>query len=549
MQTRSPLRFAAFVALAVVLGVAVWKVGLRTTGEDADAGAGERVALTFANDGEAPEVAELGGAGDSAEARAAVASVLRERLNRKHVRSDEAVLMFKDAEAYRRFLARARDAGLSVLGKIDGLYAARVKVGDYDAFVRELSGNHGDYSGVSSNAIVAAPTPPAEDRAARAAVPVGENLLATLGLAPGADVSSWGKGVTIAVLDGGASPDATLGTRLKYLDIGYGINSLAADGAHGMAVASLAAGASPDAQGVAPAADVLSIRVTGADGLSDTFSLAQGIFAAVDAGADAINISLGGYATSPVLGEAVDYALAAGVAIVAASGNDQAARLAYPAAYAGVVSVGAVDALGVQAIFSNSGSTLQLTAPGVSVQTAGLSGTRTMVSGTSASAPVVTGAIAALMSQNPGMTALQAADLLTSHASDGGAAGSDPDYGNGSVNLAWAMNASNPSWSDPAVSSQNYDAKTGLVSIVVQNRGGQAVGGLSLGVSANGVATTQALGVLAAGSSTTVTLPVDSALLAEGGQVVVRSQLVTPAGFVDQNTANNRKSGVIGGTK
>ncbi|MBC8010924.1 MAG: S8 family serine peptidase, partial [Burkholderiales bacterium] len=235
--------------------------------------------------------------------------------------------------------------------------------------------------------------------------------------------------------------------------------------------------------------------------------------------------------------------------VVAASGNDQAARLAYPAAYAGVVSVGAVDALGVQAIFSNSGSTLQLTAPGVQVQTAGLSGTRTTVSGTSASAPVVSGSIAALMSQNPGLTAIQAADRLASHASDGGAAGADADYGNGSVNLGWAMNASSSAWTDPAVSSQNYNAETGVVSIVVQNRSGSAVGGLSLGVNANGVTTTHALTELAAGASTTVTLPVDTAQLAGGGQIVVRSQLVTPAGLTDQNTANNRRSGVISGAK
>lgn len=547
MQTRSPFRFAAVVALATVLGVAVWRLG-DWAGADSGGGDAERLAFTLPSEGEREDVAALG-ADDSAEARAAVAAMLRERLHRKHVRSDEAVLTFKDAESYRRFLARARDAGLQVLGKIDGLYAVRVRVGDYDAFVGELAGNRGDYAAISSNVILAEPTPPAEDRAARNAVPVGDNLLASLGLAEGAEVSAWGKGVTIAVLDGGASPDATLGTRLKYLDIGYGINSLAADGAHGMAVASLAAGSSADAQGVAPGADVLSIRVTGVDGVSDTFSVAQGIFAAVDAGANVINISLGGYATSPVLGEAVDYALAAGVAVVAASGNDQAARLAYPAAYAGVVSVGAVDALGVQAIFSNSGSTLQLTAPGVQVRTAGLSGTRTTVSGTSASAPVVSGSIAALMSQNPGLTAIQAVDLLASHASDGGAAGADADYGNGSVNLGWAMNASNTAWKDPAVSSQYYNAETGVVSVVVQNRSASAVGGLSLELNANGVTSTYALSDLAGGASTTVKLSVDMALLAEGGQVVVRSQLVTPAGFVDQNMANNRKSGVISGAK
>ncbi len=480
-----------------------------------------------------------------ADARAAVAELLRERFNRRRFRADEAVLTFKDADAYRRFLARAGAAGVQVAGRIDGLFAVRVKVGDYDAFVRDLAGGIGDYAGIAGNAVLTAPTPPAEERLARSAVPVGADLLSVLGVT--ADNSGWGAGVTIAVLDGGAAPDATLGLRLRYLDIGYGVTGAGEDGAHGTAVAAVAAGAAADARGVAPGAAVLSIRVTGPDGVSDTFSLAQGIFAAVDAGAQVINISLGGYATSPVLGEAVDYALSAGVAVVASSGNDQAAQLAWPAAYAGVVSVGAVDGAGRQAIFSNSGDGLQLTAPGVALQTAGLAGSRVNFSGTSASAPVVSGAIAAVMSQTPGLGAREAAAVLTTHANDGGAAGADPDYGKGSLNLAWALDHASTTRVDPAVSNQSYAAGTGTVDIVVQNRGAAPVSGLALVVNTGGVATTQPLGTLAAGASATVTVPVDTRQLADGGSVVVSSRLVTPAGLVDQDTSNNQKSGVIGG--
>ncbi len=475
-------------------------------------------------------------------ARAELAARLRERMSRPGVRADEAVLTFKDAEAYRRFLERARAAGLDVVGKIDSLRSVRVRVGDYAGLVGELAGNIADYASVGANPILSA-TPPAEQRAARAAVPVGENLLSVLGISPGADTSSWGKGVLVAVLDGGASSDSTLGTRLKYLDIGYGITGLGEDGSHGTAVASLVAGASADARGVAPAADLLSVRVTGADGASDTFSVAQGILAALDAGAKVINVSLGGYATSPVLGAAIEEALAAGVAVVASSGNDQAARLAYPAAYPGVVSVGATDAVGVQAIFSNSGDGLQLTAPGYELQAAGLAGTRTSFSGTSASAPVVSGAIAALLSQYPDLEPLEAADILASHANDGGAAGADPDYGNGTLNLGWAMNYANPARVDPAISSQSYDASTGTVSIVVQNRGATALSGLKLAVSLDGTGTSNTLADLAPGASTTVTVPVSAARRDAGGNLVVSSQLSSPAN--DQNTANNRRAGVV----
>ena len=543
MNPRARHRLALVLGLLVagVGGLAVYRVGMGGDAESAAPAASGDVGALLSENGpaEAPD------SGVSEDARAALATVLRGRFNRKNMRADEAVLTFKDADAYRRFLARAAGSGASVLGHIDGLFAVRVRVGDYDAFVRELAGNTNAYASVTANAIVAAPTPPVEQRLARTAVPVGENLLSVLGVTT--DNSTWGKGVTIAVIDGGASPDAAFGTRLKYLDIGYGVTSLAEDGAHGTAVAVLAAGATADARGVAPAADVLSIRVTGSDGASDTFSLAQGIFAAVDAGAEVINISLGGYATSSVLGDAVDYALAAGVAVVAASGNDQAAQLAWPAAYSGVVSVGAVDGAGQQAIFSNSGAGLQLTAPGVLIQTAGLTGTRVNFSGTSASAPVVSGAIAAVLSQSPGLTAIQAADVLTTYSSDGGVAGADPDYGKGTLNLGWAMDRTDASRVDPVISSQNYDAASGTVSFVVQNQGAQAVSGLGLTVNVGGETSAQTLADLAPGASTTVTVPVDRAQLADGGKVLVRSQLVTPAGLVDQNLSNNRKSGVISG--
>jgi hypothetical protein len=486
--------------------------------------------------------APLSGELDAAD-RETFAALLRKKFNRADVRPDEAVLTFKDEAARRAFLARAAAVGLAVLGRLDALNAVRVRVGDYDAFVSELGAHADDYSGVTVNPILAANPPAVEARSARVGVPVGAGLLDAIG-AQG-DTSRWGAGVTIAVLDGGSAADATFGARLRYLDIGYGVVGGGADGEHGTAVAALAAGASADARGVAPAAGILSIRVTGGDGVSDAFALAQGIFAAVDAGAQVINISLGGYATNAALGNAVEYALAAGVAIVASSGNDQATQLAWPAAYPGVVSVGAVDAAGRQAIFSNSGQTLQLTAPGYGVQTAGLGGTRVSFSGTSASAPVVAGAIAAVMSTSAGLTPLQAADILSTHANDGGAVGADPDYGNGSVNLGWALARADAGRVDPALTSQSYDAVRGTVSVVVQNQGAQSLAGLALEASTGGEIFSYAVPALAAGASTSIELPIDRAKLASAGKLTVRFQVVTPAGMVDQNSANNRKTGVI----
>lgn len=543
MSSSSPLKSVAFAVLTVgAAAFAVWLLTVRTslvTVTQFAVPAAVAPAAPVADGFSARDAAAA-----SAEARDALAAKLRDYLNREGVRTDEGLLTFKDAAAYQAFLARARAAGVEILARIDGLFAVRVRVADYGTFIGELGGHANDYAAVAANPILSAEPPPPEARAARYAVPVGADLLSVLGVRQ--DNSAWGSGVTVAVLDGGASPDATLGTRLKYLDIGYGVSGPGSETAHATSVAALVAGASADARGLAPSASVLSIRVTGTDGLSDTFSVAQGIYAALDAGAQVINISLGGYATSTILGSAVEEALAQGVALVASSGNDQAARLVYPAAYSGVVSVGAVDAAGLQALFSNSGSGLQLTAPGYAIQTAGAAGSRVSFTGTSASAPVVAGAIAAVLSTSPGLTALEAADTLATYANDGGALGDDPDYGRGSLNMGWTMDRANPARVDPAISSQTYNRDTGTVSVVVQNRGAQTLSGLTLTTLIEGGTTlTQPLDPLDPATSVAITIPIDRSQFDAEGQLIVRSALATPAGILDQDTTNNRRTGLI----
>ncbi|MDC0504110.1 S8 family serine peptidase, partial [Verrucomicrobiales bacterium] len=97
---------------------------------------------------------------------------------------------------------------------------------------------------------------------------------------------------------------------------------------------------------MAPASDILSIRVLDAEGLGNSYTVASGIVTAVDSGASVINLSVGGYSDSTVLREAVAYAIDSGVAVVAAAGNDGSNAPSYPAAYEGVVGVSAVDAEG-----------------------------------------------------------------------------------------------------------------------------------------------------------------------------------------------------------
>jgi hypothetical protein len=473
-------------------------------------------------------------------------AALQRMLAQHEARAREAVLTFKDDESLRRFLARASRAGLTIRGTAGPLRSVRVGYNSLRALNDELLANGEDYAALSGNALVSVPQIPArQERADIDQVPFRNDTLAYLGAT--GDRSSWGRGVTVAILDTGVAPDATFGTgRLRTLDIGLGTSpGTSRDDGHGTSVAALAAGMSPDAAGVAPAANVLSIRVTDASGTSDLFTVSQAIVTAVDAGAKVINVSLGGYATGAVLDAAIGYAREKGAVIVAAAGNDQAAQLAWPAADARVISVGAVDRADQQVQFSNSGASLQLTAPGYGVQTAWLDNQRAYVDGTSVSAPLVAGAIAAVLSQNPQLSAQQAADLVLATASDGGQPGTDAAYGRGILNVGWAMNRNNPNYIDTAVASHHFDTERNEMQFVVQNRSGRSVSGMTLNVAVNNIGTTHSVPSLAPGESFVARVPVTSMTLNSSAGATFLTQLTNPVGANDQIPANNRKASVL----
>lgn len=467
---------------------------------------------------------------------------LSARLTRPDTRAHEAVLLFKNADGLQRFLARAAESGVIILGRIDPLHILRVRVRAYDTFAADLLARAADYGGISANTFVTIPPPP-DARLTGPQYAVGNRLLATLGVPAGTDTSAWGRGITIAVLDGGALPDPTLGARLRYLDIGLGYAGTGQSAEHGTAVASLAAGSSPDAPGLAPAATVLSIRVMDTDDRSDVFTVTRAVVAAVDAGAQLVNLSLGGYATSEALNRALAYAAERNVLIIAAAGNDAAGRLVWPAADPRVISVGATDAAGRLAAFSNSGPQLHLTAPGVGLQSAALGNQRSLFSGTSAAAPVVTGALAALLSQTPGLTPAQAVEILRAHSDDGGPAGPDPHYGRGTLNLGWALARADTARTDTAVSSHHYNAATASLEVIVQNRGARPAVNLTLAVDLNDRASTVAIPSLLPGQSVAVPLTLDPASVA--APITLRTRLDNPAGINDAVPANNTRSSLL----
>jgi len=130
----------------------------------------------------------------------------------------------------------------------------------------------------------------------------------------------------------------------------------------------------------------------------------------VDHGADVINMSLGGgklfYDGSSTEEDAIRYALAKGVVLIASAGNDGAGanRKNFPAAYPGVIAVGAVDRRMQVWPDSNRHSYVAVCAPGVDIVSADASGGYVVGTGTSPSSAIVAGVAALIRARYPRLT-------------------------------------------------------------------------------------------------------------------------------------------------
>jgi subtilisin family serine protease len=116
-------------------------------------------------------------------------------------------------------------------------------------------------------------------------------------------------------------------------------------------------------------ARLLHARVCSGEGRSTCFGsdVMAGVTALIDAGARIVNLSLGGENESTVERSFYSGLASRNVLVVASAGNDARGSLSFPAGYAGVVSVGAVEPSDQPALFSNFGPGLDLVAPGTSV--------------------------------------------------------------------------------------------------------------------------------------------------------------------------------------
>lgn len=299
-------------------------------------------------------------------------------------------------------------------------------------------------------------------------------------------ISAWQDGITgdgaiIAVIDTGIDQDSPEFTGRIHPDSAdvAGNRGIDAEDDHGTNVALVAAGGRNNSGvlGIAFDAQILVLRADdpgscGTDTPGDASTgcqfddrnISAGIDRAVASGAAVINISLGGGAASPVLTNAVARASAAGVVVIVSAGNggdgsepgvdpnqpDPFATSLLNAGGNNVIIVGSVDENGVISDFANragNDAAFYLSARGEAICCVYENGQIFqdndgfvfLFSGTSFSAPQVSGAVALLAQAFPNLTAAEIVEILLDTARDAGIAGTDAVYGRGILDIAAAI--------------------------------------------------------------------------------------------------------------
>jgi hypothetical protein len=261
-----------------------------------------------------------------------------------------------------------------------------------------------------------------------------------------------------------------------------------------------------------------------------------------------MNISMGTIEDNPLIEEAVLLAQSQNVIIVAASGNSAQGEASYPAAYPSVISVGAVDARGEHLNFSNYGTYLSLTAPGYAINAAWPGNQYARISGTSASAPVAAGAIAATMSQGNGigMTAFEAAAIVMRESDEAGLPGPDSEYGVGILNMARVMNRDIPGIVDAVITDQRLvkSQQAGMsdtLEVTIQNRGTTVLINTLLEITTPmGTGHFNAM-VISPGGIQTFSLPVRLNDLSKNVPIQVSSRITLESVVPDATPQNNQR--------
>lgn len=213
---------------------------------------------------------------------------------------------------------------------------------------------------------------------------------------------------------------------------------------HGTHVAGIIAAEGNNNEGISGISWLMKIlpvragfKTSGGQGFLEDDDAAAAIIYSADMGCQVINLSWGDKNYSPIIEDACNYAYSKGSIVVASAGNTPEPVISYPAKLQHVIAVGAVDQFSQLTGFSSYGPELDIVAPGQEIlSTYSSDNLYFNQSGTSMSAPFVSGAIALLLSNNQQMTFEQVRSRLHASAKDLGQNGFDNYYGAGLLDIA-----------------------------------------------------------------------------------------------------------------
>jgi subtilisin family serine protease len=155
--------------------------------------------------------------------------------------------------------------------------------------------------------------------------------------------------------------------------------------------------------GVAPKSELLIGKVLANNGNGAYSWITEGIYWAIDSGANIISMSLGGPSSDPEMYKAIQHALFSGVNVVCAAGNDGSLftnSIGCPGRYGGVITVASHDYNGNPSGFSSTGGEVDVMAPGSDIWSTYKDGGYAELSGTSMATPFVAGLAALIIAKH-----------------------------------------------------------------------------------------------------------------------------------------------------
>lgn len=225
-----------------------------------------------------------------------------------------------------------------------------------------------------------------------------------------------GYSINIAVIDTGIDythPDLSSNYKGGYNFI-LNNNDPMDDNSHGTHVAGTIAAADNNfgVLGIVPESFIYGVKVLDSVGSGYTSDVIAGIQWSVNNNMRIANMSFGSKIQSRSLKNACDNAYNKGLLLIAAAGNvgnklGTGNNIDYPARYDSVIAIGATDIDNNRAIFSSTGPSLELAAPGVNILSTLPNNSYGIASGTSMASPHVAGTAALILAYNPSFSNVQ----------------------------------------------------------------------------------------------------------------------------------------------